>query len=79
MFGCLVIFSEAFIRSHLLSIRMHGVQEKVEEEAEPGPEAAEVEAMAGAADKAELLSLHISEWMLSMLAMPSTPLSPPWP
>ncbi|PWA32402.1 hypothetical protein CCH79_00011977 [Gambusia affinis] len=29
--------------------------------------------------KAEFLSLHISEWMLSMLAMPSTPAMPPDP
>lgn len=61
-------------------------EEVVEEE---GPEADEVEAAAAAATeaapvpatekKAEFLSLHISEWMLSMLAMPSTPPSPPVP
>lgn len=59
-----------------------------EEQEEDGPEAAEQEAAAGtpasggaatlpaAGKKAEFLSLHISEWMLSMLAMPSTPPSP---
>lgn len=31
------------------------------------------------AKKAEFLSLHISEWILSILAMPSTPPSPPGP
>lgn len=57
-----------------------------EEMEEDGPEAAEQEAAAAvsgdaatppaAEKKAEFLSLHISEWMLSMLAMPSTPPSP---
>lgn len=63
-------------------------EEEMEEE---GPEADELEAAAAAAaaeeaapvpateKKAEFLSLHISEWMLSMLAMPSTPPSPPGP
>jgi len=52
---------------------------------EEGPEADEVEAAAEAAPapaaekKAECLSLHISEWMLSMLAMLSTPTSPMGP
>ena len=62
-----------------------------EEMEEEGPEADEVEAAAAAAaaeeaapvpateKKAEFLSLHISEWMLSMLAMPSTPPRPPGP
>lgn len=57
--------------------------EEVEEE---GPEADEVEAataeadpMAAAEKKVAFLSLHISEWMLSMLAIPSTPASPPGP
>lgn len=60
-----------------------------EEVEEQGPEADEVEAAAAAADeaapvpatakKAEFLSLHISEWILSILAMPSTPPSPPGP
>lgn len=64
------------------------LQEEVEDE---GPEADEVEAAAATATaaeaspvpatekKAEFLSLHISEWMLSMLAMPSTQPSPPGP
>lgn len=59
-----------------------------EEMEEDGPEAAEQEAAVAATasddaamppaaeKKAEFLSLHISEWMLSMLAMPSTPPSP---
>lgn len=59
-------------------------EEEIEED---GPEAAEQEAVAATASedaatppaaekKAEFLSLHISEWMHSMLAMPSTPPSP---
>lgn len=59
------------------------LEEEVEDE---GPEADEVEAAAAEATpvpatekKAEFLSLHISEWMLSMLAIPSTPPSPPGP
>lgn len=58
-----------------------------EEEEEEGPEADEVETTAAAEaapfpateKKAEFLSLHISEWMLSMMAMPSTPTSPKGP
>lgn len=56
------------------------VEDELEEE---GPEADEVEAAAEKAapvpateKTAEFLSLHISEWMLSTLAMPSTPPSP---
>lgn len=62
------------------------LEEEVEEE---GPEADEVEAAGAAAaeaapvpateKKAEFLSLHISEWILSILAMPSIPPSPPGP
>lgn len=50
-----------------------------------GPEADEEEAVVEAAPvpakwkKAEFLSLHISECIFSMLAMPSTPVSPPSP
>lgn len=62
-------------------------EEEVEEE---GPEADELEAVVAATaaeaapvpatwKKAEFLSLHISEWILSMLAMPSTPASTPGP
>lgn len=58
-------------------------EEEVEEE---GPEADEVEAAAAEAapvpateKKAAFLSLHISEWMLSMLAIPSTPPRPKGP
>lgn len=60
-------------------------EEEMEEE---GPEAVELEAAAASDEaaplpatvkKAEFLSLHISEWMLSMLAIPSTPPSPPGP
>lgn len=59
-----------------------------EEMEDDGPEAAEQEAAAivtpsddaatpqAAEKEAGVLSLHISEWMLSMLAMPSTPPSP---
>ena len=60
------------------------LEEKEEEEIE-APEADEVEAAATeavpfpATKKAEFLSLHISEWMLSMVAIPSTPVSPPGP
>lgn len=55
---------------------------------EEGPETVELEAAAPSDEaaplpatvkKAEFLSLHISEWMLSMLAIPSTPPSPPGP
>ncbi|TNN35051.1 hypothetical protein EYF80_054790 [Liparis tanakae] len=58
----------------------------VQKEEVEGPEAEEVEAAAAAAGassvraaekkKAEFLSLHISEWMLSTMAMPSAPPSP---
>lgn len=60
-------------------------QEEAEVE-EEGSEADEVEAAVAQAPSvpvtevaAEFLSLHISEWMLSILAMPSMPVSPALP
>lgn len=57
--------------------------EDEEDVKEEGPEADEVEAAAARTTpepaeeyKEEFLSLHISEWMLSMLAIPSTPPDP---
>lgn len=57
--------------------------EDEEDVKEEGPEADEVEAAAARTapepaeeNKEEFLSLHISEWMLSMLAIPSTPPNP---
>lgn len=59
------------------------LEEEVEDE---GPETHEEEAATEEAasvpateKKADFFSLHISEWMLSMLAIPSTPASPPGP
>lgn len=54
-------------------------EEDIDDEGPEADDAAAAAPVPAKEKKEEFLSLHISEWILSMLAMPSTPPNPPAP